>query len=101
MRRGLGRRLLGSVMTGATYGTALVALLPLFAVLGMLFVKGVGALDANFFLKASVPLGEQGGGFAHAIVGTLIVVGLACLIGVPVGVGSATKYQASASERSV
>lgn len=88
MRKGLGRRLVGSVMTGATYGTALIALLPLFAILGMLFVKGVGALDADFFLKASVPLGESGGGFAHAITGTLIVVGLACLIGVPVGVGS-------------
>lgn len=82
------RRMFGTFMTGATYGAAFLALVPLFAILGMLVVKGAGSLDLNFFIKSSVPLGETGGGFAHAIVGTLIIVAVAAAIGVPVGVGA-------------
>jgi phosphate transport system permease protein len=84
----VGRRVLSAVMTGATYSTAALAILPLAAILAMLVVKGAGSLDWNFFTKSSVPLGEMGGGFAHAIVGTGIIVGLACVIGVPFGVGA-------------
>lgn len=82
------RRVFGALMTGATYGAAALAVLPLAAILGMLMMKGAGSLDWNFFTKSSVPLGESGGGFAHAITGTLIIVGLACAIGVPVGIGA-------------
>ena len=80
------RKVFGSVMTGATYGAAALAILPLAIILGMLLVKGAGSLDWNFFTKSAVPVGEAGGGFAHAIVGTLIIVGLACAVGVPIGV---------------
>lgn len=82
------RRIFGALMTGATYGAAALAVLPLAAILGMLLVKGAGSLDWNFFTRSAVPLGESGGGFAHAIVGTLMIVGLACAIGVPVGIGA-------------
>lgn len=82
------RKIFGAAMTGATYGAAALAILPLAAILGMLIVKGAGSLDLDFFTKSSVPLGESGGGFAYAIVGTLMIVGLACLIGVPVGIGA-------------
>ena len=81
------RRLVGAAMTGATYGAAVLAILPLAAILAMLVTKGAGSIDWAFFTKSSVPLGESGGGFAHAIVGTLIIVGLSCAIGVPLGIG--------------
>ncbi|HWO89294.1 MAG TPA: phosphate ABC transporter permease PstA, partial [Gemmatimonadales bacterium] len=84
----LPRRLVSSLMTGATYGAAALAVLPLAAVLAMLITKGAGSLDWNFFTRSSVPLGESGGGFAHAITGTVIIVGLACAIGIPIGVGA-------------
>jgi phosphate transport system permease protein len=88
MRGRLARRLIGSTMTGATYGTAALAILPLAAIFAMLLVKGAGSIDWNFFMKSAVPAGESGGGFAHAIVGTLIIVSLACAIGLPIGVGT-------------
>jgi phosphate transport system permease protein len=84
----LARRLVGSTMTGVTYGAAALAILALAAILGMLLVKGAGSIDWNFFVKSAVPVGEPGGGFAHAIVGTLIIVGLACAVGVPIGVAT-------------
>jgi phosphate transport system permease protein len=83
-----GRRVVGAFMTGATYTAAALAILPLAMILGMLIVKGAGSLDWNFFTKSAVPVGEPGGGFSNAIVGTLIIVGMACTIGVPVGVGA-------------
>jgi phosphate transport system permease protein len=82
------RRVFGALMTGATYSAAALAVLPLAAILAMLVVKGAGSIDWNFFTRAEVPLGEMGGGFAHAIVGTLIIVGIACVIGLPVGIGA-------------
>jgi len=88
MRGRLARQLVSSAMTGATYGTAVLAILPLAAILAMLIVKGAGSLDWNFFVKSAVPLGETGGGFAYAIVGTLIIVGLSCAVGLPIGVGT-------------
>ena len=88
MRGRIARRLVGSIMTGASYGAAALAILPLAAILGMLLVKGAGSVDWNFFTKTAVPGGEAGGGFAHTIVGTLIIVALACAVGVPVGVAT-------------
>jgi len=82
------RRVFGAFMTGTTYGAAALAILPLAAILAMLLVKGAGSLDWNFFTKSAVPVGETGGGFAYAIVGTLIIVGIAAAIGVPIGVGA-------------
>jgi len=84
----LARRLIGSTMTGVTYGAAALAILPLAFIFVMLLVKGAGSIDLNFFIKSAVPFGEHGGGFAHAIVGTLIIVGLACVVGVPIGVAT-------------
>jgi len=88
MRGRLVRKLIGSTMTGVTYGAAALAILPLAVILGMLLVKGAGAIDWNFFTKSAVPFGDPGGGFAHAIVGTLIIVGLASVVGVPIGVAT-------------
>jgi phosphate transport system permease protein len=74
--------------------TALVALLSFTAVLalvlilGDLIAKGASSLDWNFFTRNPVPAGEAGGGVANAIVGTGIIVGLAALIGLPIGVGA-------------
>ena len=88
MRGRLARRLVGSAMTGVTYGAAALAIVPLAVILAMLVVKGAGSIDLNFFIQSAAPPGESGGGFAHAIVGTLIIVGLACAVGVPIGVAT-------------
>jgi phosphate transport system permease protein len=57
-------------------------------ILGNLIAKGVSSIDWAFFTRSPVPAGQAGGGVANAIVGTAIVVGVAALIGVPIGVGA-------------
>jgi len=76
------------MMTGLVGVLSLLAVLALVLILGNLVVKGGSSLDWNFFVKNPVPAGESGGGVANAIVGTGIIVGLACLIGLPVGIGA-------------
>ena len=60
------------------------------APLGLVFFhlirSGVGSLNLEFFTHLPKPVGESGGGMANAIVGTFMLLGLAALIGVPVGV---------------
>ncbi|NLE87487.1 MAG: phosphate ABC transporter permease PstA [Myxococcales bacterium] len=74
------------LVRGACAGAALVALVPLFSVLYYLTVRGLAGLDAAFFTELPKPVGEEGGGMANAIVGSLQLVGLACLFGIPPGV---------------
>jgi phosphate transport system permease protein len=65
-----------------------VALAPLFLVLGYLLTKGASSLNLAFFMNIPKPVGETGGGMANAIVGTFEIVAIACLVGVPVGLGA-------------
>jgi phosphate transport system permease protein len=64
----------------------LLALIPLFAVLGMLLWRGGKMLSLGLFTNLPPAPLEQGGGFGNAIIGTLIMVGIATLITVPLGV---------------
>src|SRR2546422_2062918 len=64
------------------------AVLALVLILGNLLAKGTSSIDWAFFTKSPVPAGETGGGVANAIVGTGIIVGLAALIGLPIGIGA-------------
>jgi len=82
------RRVVNGMMTGLVGVLSFLAVLALVLILGNLVVKGASSLDWNFFVKNPVPAGESGGGVANAIVGTGIIVGLACLIGLPVGIGA-------------
>ncbi len=86
MNRRAFRRLASNGMVGLMLVAVVLAILPLFFILLDLIVKGASSLSLDFFTKMPAPAGEQGGGVAHAIVGTLIMVGTASLIGLPVGV---------------
>jgi phosphate transport system permease protein len=65
-----------------------LAVLPLLLILGTLIAKGAGSINLDFFTKTPVAAGESGGGVLHAIVGTLVIVGVACLMGLPIGIGA-------------
>ncbi|PYE56443.1 phosphate ABC transporter permease PstA [Deinococcus yavapaiensis] len=64
----------------------LIVLAPLFWILGYLLVNGLGAINLDFFTKDPAPAGESGGGLRNAIVGTLLLIAIASVVGVVVGV---------------
>ena len=69
-----------------TCGCALLVIAPLGLVFFHLAHSGLGSINWDFFTKLPKPVGEVGGGMANAIVGTLILLAIAAVIGVPVGV---------------
>ena len=82
------RGLTSGVMTGLVALLSFCAVLALLLILGNLVAQGASSLDWSFFLRNPVPAGQSGGGVANAIIGTVVIVGLAALIGLPVGVGT-------------
>jgi phosphate transport system permease protein len=82
------RRWVSNLMVGLMIGAVIVALLPLFFILINLVLKGASSLSLGFFTQTPAPAGESGGGVVHAIVGTLLIVGVASLIGLPIGIGA-------------
>jgi len=82
------RRVVNGIMTGVVCLAALVTALPLLFILFHLVKEGAAAVSIDFFTQMPRPPGEAGGGMANAIVGTLIVIGLACGIGLPIGIGA-------------
>jgi phosphate transport system permease protein len=79
------RRITNVIMFTITAVCALVAVSVLFFILGYLVWQGGRSLSWDFFTKLPTPVGEAGGGFANAIVGSAKLLALASLIGVPVG----------------
>jgi phosphate transport system permease protein len=55
-------------------------------ILFVLFKNGFAAIDLNMFTKSTPAPGSEGGGLANAIVGSLMLVGFATLIGTPIGI---------------
>jgi len=51
-------------------------------------VNGAVALRPTLFTELPAPIGLPGGGIAHAIVGSVIIVGMACIAGIPIGIGA-------------
>ncbi len=62
--------------------TAIVAIIPLFSVLGYVLVQGIPALNIDFFTQIPKPVGEAGGGMANALLGTSVLIFLGSLLGV-------------------
>lgn len=80
------RRLVNSAMNGLTFAAAVLAICPLLLIFGFLLYQGASALNWDFFVHLPKPVGEAGGGVANAIVGSLIMIGLAVALGLPVGI---------------
>ena len=80
------RALRSAMLTVGTWIVALLASIPLFSVLYMLLVKGGARLSTALFTELPPAGFELGGGFGNAIVGTLVMTGIAALISIPIGI---------------
>jgi len=80
------RTVINRIVLGACYLAAGIVVLPLALILWHLIDKGRQAFSVGFFVHMPKPVGEPGGGMANAVVGTLIVVGGAALIALPLGI---------------
>ncbi|MFZ0522029.1 MAG: phosphate ABC transporter permease PstA [Candidatus Acidiferrales bacterium] len=79
------RKSVNLVMLTLTGVAALGVVSVLFLILGYLIWNGGASLNLNFFTQLPKPVGETGGGMANAIVGSLKLLFLAAIMGLPVG----------------
>ena len=73
------------------YASFVAAIVPLALILTYIAVKGFPVLSADFFTRSmnGVTSREEGGGLYHALIGTLIIVGIAAVIALPIGIFTA------------
>ncbi len=64
---------------------AAIGIFALFWILFEVFKRGAASIDWAFFTQLPTPAGVAGGGLANALVGNLLITGLAVVIGVPIG----------------
>jgi phosphate transport system permease protein len=84
----LRRRLSNWLALGLITLAALIVTVPLFLILGTVVFRGLGALNWAFLTQIPKPIGEEGGGMGNAIVGSILLLSFASLIGVPLGIGA-------------
>ncbi|MEO6682695.1 MAG: phosphate ABC transporter permease PstA [Ginsengibacter sp.] len=63
-----------------------IATLPLLFILYYIFKQGIAAINWDFFTNLPKPVGETGGGIANALVGTLLILLMSCVVAIPVGI---------------
>ena len=80
------RKAISALFVGACGLAVVLALIPLAFVLFFVLSQGIQSLNLDFFLNNPRPVGETGGGMANAIVGTLMLTGLAAAMAVPIGI---------------
>lgn len=82
------RRRMGSFMTVVVWGAALLSVLPLLLIAAHLIVGGARVLSPTFFTALPAPPGVAGGGVANGVAGTLVLLAIASVIGMPIGLGA-------------
>jgi phosphate transport system permease protein len=75
-------------MTGAAVLTVVLVLLPLVFIFAYLIYRGIGSINFAFLTQTPKPVGEVGGGMANAIIGSMLILGIASMLGVPLGIGA-------------
>jgi phosphate transport system permease protein len=85
-RRTKRRKLVNFVMQALATLAALSAVAVLAIVIVSVAQRGLSAFSWDFFTKTAATFGQSGGGVSNALIGSLVVVGLAALVSVPVGI---------------
>lgn len=80
------RKIKSALASTIAFGSAILVIAPLGLVFFHLLVNGAGSVNWDFFTKLPAPVGAVGGGMANAILGSLELLALAGVIGIPIGV---------------
>jgi phosphate transport system permease protein len=82
------RKIVNQVATGAIFVAVIFAIIPLFFILADVIIKGAPEINLAFLTKLPTPVNTPGGGVVNSIEGSFVMVGLACLISLPIGIGA-------------
>ena len=71
---------------GLIIAVTVIATLPLLLILFYIFKQGISAINWDFFTNLPKPVGEVGGGIANALVGSILILLVSCVLAIPVGI---------------
>jgi phosphate transport system permease protein len=74
------------VFKGIIIAGTIISTLPLLLILFYIFKQGITAINWDFFTNLPKPVGETGGGVANALVGSILILLVSCLLAIPVGI---------------
>ena len=80
------RKIINTIMLSLCIIAAAMAVVPLIYIFFYTAGAGLTSLNFDFFTALPKPFGEDGGGMVNAIVGTVILIGLGGLFGIPIGI---------------
>jgi len=84
----LRRQMTDYFFTGLAASLSVIVVSALIAIFAYLVLKGAGSLNLSFLTQTPKPVGETGGGMANALLGSVMILGIASLFGVPIGIGA-------------
>jgi phosphate transport system permease protein len=84
----LRRRITDNCFTGLAAGLSTVVVGTLIMIFAYLVIKGAGSLNWAFITQVPKPVGELGGGMVNSLVGSVVILAIACLFGVPLGISA-------------
>ena len=84
----LRRQMTDYFFTGLAASLSVVVVSALIAIFAYLVLRGAGSLNWSFLTQTPKPVGEPGGGMANALLGSVMILGIASLFGVPLGIGA-------------
>ncbi len=80
------RKVVNTVMISLCVIAGIITILPLIYIFFYTTQSGLSSLNVDFFTQLPKPVGEEGGGMANAIVGSLILISIGGIIGIPIGI---------------
>lgn len=92
------RKIINSLMISLCILAGVITILPLLYIFFYTTRSGISSLNLDFFTQLPAPVGEEGGGMANAIVGSVVLISIGAVIGVPIGILSGiyiTEYSKS------
>ncbi|MEO6134397.1 MAG: phosphate ABC transporter permease PstA [Ginsengibacter sp.] len=81
-----GRNRKDRLFKGIIIAGTLVSTLPLLLILFYIFKQGISAINWHFLTHLPKPVGESGGGVSNALVGSILILSVACLLAIPIGI---------------
>lgn len=87
MRHNNIRRMKSTIMTGLAAACAFFTVAMLLIILGYITMRGITSINLQFLIDTPKPAGE-GGGIGNAILGSFVLVAVACSIGLPLGIAA-------------
>lgn len=80
------REVKNRIFKGAVITLTILSTLPLLFILFYIFEQGIAAIDWQFLVNLPKPVGESGGGVSNALIGSILIIGVAALIAIPAGI---------------